>query len=337
MNTLYCESVKILSEDSNPKPFGTREFKYLHTLVEDANSPVTRVLHERLFQQVLDKKHIDFGDIPKSQGDIKKYSGFRAMMDTLETIRGLAEDNDNKNVLYYHDIVFDAVLNLQKLADTYKKGFENKCVYTCMEYNSYVYLCVEATTALIYCFVDFYNDKSTSEFKLKIANNKLRADEFYFEQLKKFNTLMSKHGMAYKKTLESYINNDKKEFVGTTALGVGVTLGIIMAIIPLTREIVYQIYKSRAKLADFLETQANFLELNRASVEASRTFDVARKHEILKKQEKLASKLHKMSDKLRVSSAVGIRDKDRALKDDNKHLTLDSIRNDVSKSDFDIM
>lgn len=335
MNTLFKESVGFLMENNTGNVI---EYNNLHVLLEDSTSPVTRKLHEQLFQDVLDKGHIDFGDIPKSQGDITKYKGYQQMLKTLETIRSLAlESNEGKTALKYTNTVITAVENIKDLKKVYEKGFASKSEYVAIEYNSYVYLCVEATTSLIYSFVEYMQDPNSASFEIKITNNKLRADKFFFDQLEKFNTLARTKRNDYVTTLNMYCDNGKNNFIGTTALGATIVLGIALAIVPVTREVIYQIYKSRAKLSEYLEIQANFLEMNKASVEANSAFDNAKKASIIKKQQNLVKRLRGLSDKLRVKSAVSVRDKERDIKKDNKRLSLSNIRDNVSDSDFEIL
>lgn len=337
MKKLYEESVMLLMGDKNITDM--KEFTRLHLLLEDGYSPVTRKLHEQLFTSVLDKKHIDFDDIPKSHGILSNYSGYESMINTISVILKLAKESpDGRKVQEYANIVNDAISNIIQLAPQYSKGFANKSEYVCMEYNSYVYLCVEATTSLIYSFVEYVTSPDTKVFSAKIVNTKLRADSFFFDQLSKFNTLVKNKFDDYKKTLEMYCNNGKQNFIGgTAALGATILLGMALSIVPITREVVYQIYKSRSKLSDYLALQAEFLEMNKSSVEANKAFDANDRAKIIKRQHAMAIRLKNLSDRLRISSAVSVKDKDSEIKKDNSRLTLDNIRSSVNATEFEFM
>ena len=93
----YFEAVQILMDESD-KP--TR-FKEIQAILEDANSPVTQKFQEKLFQSVIEKGHIDFGDIAKSAGDIKSYVGYKNMVDTLDVLNKLAIEERSNDVLKY--------------------------------------------------------------------------------------------------------------------------------------------------------------------------------------------------------------------------------------------
>jgi len=117
----------------------------------------------------------------------------------------------------YVNIVLKAIDNISTLSIAYQKGFQFKNEYIAMEYNSYVYFCVEATTSLIYSFVEYIKRPDQETMTITLKNNKLRADEFYFEQLKKFNTVCDTQGVNYRKMLDS-ICTSKDNFIGTTAV-----------------------------------------------------------------------------------------------------------------------
>lgn len=330
----YYESMMILSENET---LSYRESKDLQAVLEDVNSPVTRKLEEKLFQSVLDKKHINFGSIPTSKGNIKDYEGYSAMEGTLNTIKDLAVENKASDVIKYVEIVQKAIENISSMSVAYQKGFQFKNEYIAMEYNSYVYFCIEATTALIYSFVEYVKRPDSDTFSITIKNSKLRADEFYFEQLKKFNMVCDNQGINYRKMLDSMATS-KDNFIGTTtAIGLATVIAAAIAIIPITRSVVYQVYFLRGNIAEQLDIQAQFMEMNKSCVEANSALTVQKKKEIVSKQEKLVKTLRKLSDAIRVKSSKSVDITTRETKNDNKTLSIDSIKDEVSNSDFEFI
>lgn len=330
----YYESMLILSENET---LSYRESKELQAVLEDVNSPVTRKLEEKLFQSVIDKKHIDFGGIPKSKGNIKDYEGYSAMEGTLNTIKDLAAENRAGDVIKYVEIVQKAIENISNMSISYQKGFQAKNEYIAMEYNSYVYFCVEATTALIYSFVEYVKRPDSDTLVMVIKNSKLRADEFYFEQLKKFNMVCDTQGVNYRKMLDS-MSNSRDNFIGTTAvIGMATVMAAAIAIIPITRAIVYQVYYLRGNISEQLDIQAQFMEMNKTCVEANSALTVQKKKEIVAKQEKLVKTLRKLSDTIRVKSSKSVEVTTGETKNENKSLTIDSIKDEVSNSDFEFI
>ena len=314
------------------------ESSEIFTVLEDVNSPITRNFHQKLYDSILNKAHIDFGDIPKSRGNIKNYSGYHTMMDTLNTMRELAEEHKAGNVVEYVKIVEDAIKHIEGLSSTYQRGFETKTEYVSLEYDTYVYFCVEATTALIYSFVEVIKTPEKQVMDLALKNTKLRADEFYFEHLKKFNNVQDKMGISYRKMLDSMINKGGDNFIGTAEIvGVATVAVVLLSIIPITREVIYQIYNFRGKLSDSLEMQATFLEMNQTRLEHNSMMTADKKKKVMERQSQLAKKLRSLSNVLQVKSSKSILDTKRELEKDNKMLSINNIRDDVSNSPLEIL
>ena len=307
-------------------------------LLEDANSPVTRQLQVKLYDSIIDKAHIDFGDIPKSAGNIRDYSGYGSMTDTLITIKNLAVEQGVGPVVKYADIVLQAISYIADLSTIYQKGFNTKTEYVALEYDTYVYLCVEATSAILYTFVDYIKDPNKQVMSIQIKNTKLRADEFYFEQLKKFNNIQATNGTQYRKMMEEVCNGGRDNFIGRERIvGIGAIAVIALSIIPITRAVIYQIYRLRGDLSVALSQQAKFLEMNQTCIMNNSNFDKKKREDIIKKQKALANELQKISDKLRVKSGKSISESKRDIEKDNKELTLDKIRDDISNAPLDII
>ena len=333
-NFIY-ESIDILVSDVNSPSYYTEASK-IRTILEDAESPITRKFQEKMYRAILDKAHIDFDDIPKSKGNIRNYSGYPTMIETLDTMEALAkESKKSDDVLEYVGIVKKAIDNIGQLSATYEKGFTTKTEYVALEYDTYVFFIVEATTALVYSFVDVMKDPNKQLYDIKIKNTKLRADEFYFTQLKKFNKVQDSMGIDYRKMLERMCN-DKDNFIGATAVGVGAVIAVALAIIPITRAIIYQIYNIRVKLSDALELQATFLDLNKACLENNNVMTADKRKKIITKQEHVAKTLKKLADSIKLKSNKSIVDGERELKKDNGKFSIDDIQNEISDSPLEI-
>ena len=331
MYNLYTESLLVLRD-------GINSDEYVQTILEDANSPVTRKYQEKLYESIINKSHIDFGDIPKSNGNIRNYSGYNSMVETLDVIANLAIEKKANNVIEYVDIVKTAIHNIEELSSTYEKGFNTKTKYVAMEYNTYVYLCVEATTALIYSFVEVVKNPSKRVLDMTIKNTKMRADEFYFNQLKTFNAVQRTKGIDYRKMLEEMCKSGKENFLGTAeVVGLATIMAVAMSIVPLTRECIYQIYSLRGKLSENLDMQAAFLELNKTCIEGNDAITEEKKKKIIDKQSKQVQRMRRLADKLRVKSAKSIVDSQKEIGKDNKDITVDSIRKDISDSPFELI
>lgn len=310
--------------------------------LEDATSPVRNNYIESLYKSVLDRKHVDFDDIPNSQGDIRKYKGYQTMKDTLTTLKNLATSQSAKNVIEMVNVVEQTIKLLEAHADCYEAGFKAKNEYIVLEYNTYVYTCVEATSSLLYMFVDYIRKPETKSLTPVLKNSQTKADAFHLDQLRRFNSVVTK--MNYRSFLEGLIKPaDKNNFIGLAAaagaaaltdqtLGVVAIAAVALAIVPITRELIFQFYNARAKVSDALEQQAYFLEMNKAAVEANVTLKPEKKIKVLQNQEKVRNLFLKLSSKLRVQNITATRKAKAELDKENKGLKMDKIKQDVIDS-----
>lgn len=335
-SNLISDSIKILVESTDTKTYGS-EYASVKTILEDANSPVTRKYQEKLFQSIIDKKHVDFGDIPKSAGNIKAYSGYNNMMEVLNTIDGLANEQKNKEVMGYVAVVKKAISNIENLSSSYAKGFINKSDYVMLEYNTYVYTCIEATSSLLYEFVEYIKRPDQQVMTIQLKNTKYRANLYYFDQLNKFNSVNAKMGMDYRKLIENLCNKGRNNFLGAEMIvGVAALSMAALAIVPLTRELIYRFYHMRSNLAQSLELQAEFLEMNKTCLEANDSITTEKKKKILEKQNKTRLRLLKLADIIRVKNAKGMNETKKDLDDDNKLLSINNLQDEISNSPFEL-
>lgn len=330
----YFEAVSILMDESDK---GT-SFKEIQAVLEDANSPVTQKFQEKLFQSVIDKGHIDFGDIGKSAGDIRSYVGYKNMVDTLMVLSQLATEEKSNDVLKYVKDVQNTISNIETLVQTYKKGFNTKTDYVMLEYNTMVYTCVEATSTLLYEFVEYVKRPDMVTFKITLKNTKMRANLFYFEQLEKYNNVINKMAIDHRKMLETMCNKGKQELLGPAMVtGIAAMTITIFSIIPIIRKLIHVVYKNREKISESLEMQAEFLEMNKTCIEGNDALTIDKKRKILAKQEKLRQKFLKYADKLRVKNAKAIQDSNKEIAQSNKALTIDGLKDEISNSPLEII
>ena len=201
-----------------------------------------------------------------------------------------------------------------------------------------VYLCVEATTSLIYQFVDYIKRPEIDTFDIRLRNNKFRGDVFYFDMLDKFNRTMNANQIEYTKMLENAIQSQKSNLIGSDdIIGMVTVAAIGYFIIPFTRRAIYHFENLRGNLSESLATQAYFLEMNKASVNSNTGLDAAKRKKILEKQEKMKKKLIYLSDKLRVKYTKACAETKKNIDKENKLYSIDGLKDQISNSDFSIV
>lgn len=326
------ESACLLAAGMDPRT-RTAEMKNLRCILEDASSPVTRKHQEKLFQAIIDKGHVDFGGIEQSQGEIMNYSGYGKMMEVLDAMDALADEQRASTVKDLTGVVRTAVSNIRGLSSTFKRGFQERSNYVMLEYNLYTYACVEATSALIYEFADYIKRPDKAVMSIALKNTTSRANLFIFEQLRKFNHIQENMGMDYRKMLEATMNKGKNNFIGLdAAIGYGAISLAALAIVPVTRELVYLYYNVRKNLSKTLDTQAMFLEMNKLAVQNNSAFTVDERKKIIDKQQKLAAKLRRLSSTLRVEAVTATKKTKKDLEGDNKKMAVDKTREEIEDS-----
>ena len=326
----FLESVNILSKKDNSL---RKEVKFI---LEDVNSPVTTTYISKLYDSVISKGHIDFDDIPNTKGDITKYKGYTNILSILDTITRLAETQKSISVKEYAKTIQDSVNRMVGLADLYQLGFRTQNKYVMLEYNTFVYTIIQATSSLLYEFVDYIKRPDSEIIEITLKNTNRRPSLFYIKQLEKFNSIAS--GMQYRQFLKGMMEKDKDNFIGVdTAIGISAVTTVAIAIIPVTRELVYQFYNLKAKLSDCLAQQAYFLELNKIQLESSKEFDTRKKQDIIKKQEKVRKNLIVLSEKLRVEHVKSEYSREKLINTDNSLLTLKHVKTEVENKPLSLL
>ena len=139
--------------------------------------------------------------------------------------------------------------------------------------------------------------------------------------------------MDYRKMLEATMNKGKNNFIGLdAAIGYGAISLAALAIVPVTRELVYLYYNVRKNLSKTLDTQAMFLEMNKLAVQNNSAFTVDERKKIIDKQQKLAAKLRRLSSTLRVEAVTATKKTKKDLEGDNKKMAVGKTREEIEDS-----
>lgn len=296
------------------------EKREILSLTEAEQYKLNNNMVNKLFDSALKRAHVDFGDIPKSKGDITKYSGYTNMVETISVLKSLTEQSRIK--IPELDTVDRAIGNIVANRNLFETGIKLNKDFVILLYNTLVSSCVIATSALISSYIDYIKRIDTVEFA--IINKNTDVGDIQIQTLEAFNKSVAS-GEFVKSV--SFINkNDNKRVVdesitvggliagagaiaakvaGVLLIPVAIIAGIVV-LVQLIRLGVFYFQESKMKLANYLEMQALFLELNKNNIK-SQGYNVpaAKKQEILKKQENLIVKLRSMSGKLTADLIVG--------------------------------
>lgn len=310
----------------NCKNFSER--REIFSLTEAEMHNVNNNMVGKLFNSAIEKSHIDYDDIPKSKGDITKYSGYKSMVESLELLRNIALKSAHK--IPEIDTVQKALDNIVAYRNIFERGIKLNKDYVILQYNTLVMACVIGTSSLISSYVDFV--KKVDKFEFTIINPKSNPGKICIDNLNKFNRSVASGDFA--KVMNNVISSDSEALTGT-AMTIGVTIiaGAILGVV-FMRDIVFYVYYSRVKLAEYLRTQVLFLELNQNIINSnSYNMPADKKEKVLRKQSDLIKKLTNSANAIDVSDKMASNSMNIELKKENSSWKIEDIKSQSSGKD----
>ena len=315
---------KILLE--NCKTFSER--RELFGLTEAEMNHVNNNMINKLFNAAIEKAHIDFDDIPKSKGDITKYSGYKSMVESLKVLKDISIKYSHK--IPEIDIIEKSLDGIVANRNLFERGIKLNKDYIILQYNTLVMSCVIATSSLITSYVDYV--KRVDKVEFTIINPKSNPGQICIENLSKFNKSVASGDFA--KVMNGIINSGKEGFTGTAAaISTVIIAGAIIGV-TFMRDIIYYVYYSRVKLAEYLRVQALFLELNKNIINSQGyNMSADKKDKVLKNQAELIVKLKDVADKIDVSDKLATSNMKTEIKKENSGWKLDDVRSQNASTD----
>ena len=295
--------------------------KYISMLTESERLEVNGTLIQNLYRSVIERNTIDFGDIPDSMGDIEKVKYYDTTLECLNILKSAPDSTD-----YIKTSVSDVlscISNMKGLKSLFGTGFRINHQFMQIMYNSMVMAIIDATSMLISDYVTYCMG---ADGRSSVNLDKNRGN-VCLDNIRKFNKMYMKGDVT--KSLNYMISEYKKSALGTTLVITTVVIGVLLAIVPLIRELVYFFYSSKVKLYNYLELEAKFLELNKTVVQASNK-SAAEKKKILQNQEKKILELHRLADKLKVTNEDTQIQMAKEIAKDNSGYSLNNMENQMA-------
>lgn len=293
--------------------FDTNTRKILLSLNESEDrNIVLSSLSARLYNIIVDKStEIDYGDIPKSKGDITKIPNFVNIIDCLNTIRGLlVEFKENTEPV---DEILKAVDNLKDSRDIWEKAYVYNSSMPIVFYETMALAIVSSTSLLISTSIDYIKEPTEKEYSVtldKVAYHK-NMNGLLFRNLKKFNKAYKSGDV--KKTFEPMLKvreNLKEsvdiinEFSASAIIAAVITAGVIASlitlIVPILHECVVFFFCARQSISEYYDSQADLLAMNAERVKLDVTKTEKERDKIYERQMKLSNRFKKLSNALAV-------------------------------------
>ena len=299
--------------------------KYMKSMSKDDINQINGTLLQNLYKSVIDRKNIDFGDIPDSAGDIEKMKYYANTVECLDTLEKLYRQHNIEEPTLV--TIRTAISNMKKYRPQFQDGFRRKHDFIMLTYNSLAMSIIDATSFLIASFMDYVVSPNNAYAVGKNANNS--RGRVVTSSLEKFNSMSNNN--QFGDALEYMLMEQRKNFAGETVIVTGAIIMILLSIVPIIRELIFFYYHSRVRLSDYLNMQADFLEMNKLAVQASEKSPTERKA-IIKKQDDVIKKLRRKADKLQINDVDTNDVVKKEQKNEDSLWSLGNIEKQVSKN-----
>lgn len=318
-------------------PSNSSDFTKLLSLNEQEQDKVMVNLATKLYSHIVNEiTDIDFGDIPKSKGDITKIPNYIDMLDCINIIHDLCVRCKQKTTAT--DTLFKAIDNLKESKNVWNKSFVNNVSLGINTYNSLALAIVCSTSLIISTSIEFIKDQSSEEFNMILNKVQLQKslESVLFQSLQEFNKgyasgeftkaimvannakrNISEHELmtfdenaitdalikAGKDVLNGLVSSSDNplatgaKLVVTTVSAVAL---IAVIVIPAIRNAVHFFYSSRQKLSDYYAVQAALVEMNANNIKYDRSKSEEERKRIYSAQMKCAERFRKISNILAV-------------------------------------
>ena len=299
--------------------------KYMKSMSKDDINQINGTLLQNLYKSVIDRKNIDFGDIPDSAGDIEKMKYYANTVECLDTLEKLYRQHNIEEPTLV--TIRTAISNMKKYRPQFQDGFRRKHDFIMLTYNSLAMSIIDATSFLIASFMDYVVSPNNAYAVGKNANNS--RGRVVTSSLEKFNSMSNNN--QFGDALEYMLMEQRKNFAGETVVVTGAIIMILLSIVPIIRELIFFYYHSRVRLSDYLNMQADFLEMNKLAVQASEKSPTERKA-IIKKQDDVIKKSRRKADKLQINDVDTNDVVKKEQKNEDSLWSLGNIEKQLSKN-----
>lgn len=320
-------------------PSNSSDFMKLMSIHEqDEQDRVLANLATKLYEHIVNEiTDVDFGDIPKSKGDITKIPNYLDLVDSVNIIHDICVRA--KQSTEATDTIFKAIDNLKANKAIWRRSFDLNVSLGINTYNTLALAIVCSTSLIISSSIEFIKEPGGNfEFVLDKVEHAKTMNSVLFKSLKEFNKgcengefmkaisvaneskrniseceLMSFDENAILDTLvktarntlrNTYMGKNYRGGIGANSVAAGIigtvgTIALIVAIvIPAIRNAVSWLYNSRQKLSDYFAIQAALVEMNANNLRLNQSKSEKERNQIADKQMKWVSKFRSLSNAL---------------------------------------
>ena len=301
----------------------------LYNLDEAEQNTVLLSLTNKLYQMIVAKiDDVEKGDIPKSRGDITRLPKYNQLKECAKTLTSIFEQYKEDTAPI--KVIENAIDNLEDNSDVFVQSYMAKVDFGIMIYESVTLAVISSLSYMIACCIEYVKDPKNDGLTIvmdKTGVAKVK-EHLLYENLVKFNEACRTNDIE--NALRPLIKNRTQNLFGVGGLvlvkGLLIAVPVIIALIPLVKDLVYYFFAARQRVSVYFDIQADLLEMNANELKDNPniTTDADRKS-VIRKQLQVARTFRQIADKLAVEAKTAENKADKEIKKDNKKYRIDDV------------
>ena len=307
----------------------------LYNLDEAEQNTVLLSLTNKLYQMIVAKiDDVEKGDIPKSRGDITRLPKYNQLKECAKTLTSIFEQYKEDTAPI--KVIENAIDNLEDNSDVFVQSYMAKVDFGIMIYESVTLAVIGSLSYMIACCIEYVKDPKNDGLTIvmdKTGVAKVK-EHLLYENLVKFNEACRTNDIE--NAIRPLIKNRTQNLFGVGGLvlvkGLLIAVPVIIALIPLVKDLVYYFFAARQRVSVYFDIQADLLEMNANELKDNPniTTDADRKS-VIRKQLQVARTFRQIADKLAVEAKTAENKADKEIKKDNKKYRIDDVETNPSE------
>lgn len=313
-----------------------RTLNLISIMNEDQQNSLLVSLTNKLYNLIVEKiDSIDYGEIPATRGDITKLHKYNDLLKCLDVLKNIFDQyhESTKPILE----IEEAINNVIDLKDVFISGFATKTEFAMSVYKNITLGIISSTSYMIAVCVEYIKNPKAEGLQVVLKKTGIAKvkESLMYESLVDFNESCKKGEIEG--ALRPLIQKRMKGFVATAAMALqaGLVLGgILLAIIPMIRNLTYFFYAMRTRVSSYFDLQAKLLEMNVEELKNNPNIKTeGDKKEVIRKQLAIAKTFHDISNTIAVEVKTSEIEATKEIKKDKTDYRINDIEPTADQGD----
>ena len=293
--------------------YDNRSLREYQNLTEAQKLDLGKSLMNKTINLVIGKaKNLDYSEVEKSAGSVRRLACYGDLAGTINALKNIQAVNNTP--IRGISVVETALKNLENLEPYFRKGFAMGHNLIELVYNNICVALISSTAYLISSCMDMIKDDAGVVYY--VPNNNVATDTAMLKSLEKFNKLCLNGDM------QRFINRvlPDANFLGGAATALGTAgvfavgaIFVVVTVLIMIRQIVYQYYNMRVKVSDYMRVNSEFLEMNKARLGSAENM-----RGVVAKQSAMVSKLNALADRIDIDQKTSTKKANLDINMDNR-------------------